>query len=135
MSKTTKKTAVAGKSAALAGATPEAEANDGTGADDTGAAVSLQVKKKDFVERVALRSGAKKPVARDLTEAVLATLGEALSKGESLILPPLGKIAVSRRIDKAGGEVLQVKLRRMSSGEAAKKNEDFAADPLAEAED
>ena len=135
MSKTTKKTAAAGKSAALAGATPEAAANDGTGADDTGAAVSLQVKKKDFVERVALRSGAKKPVARDLTEAVLATLGEALSKGESLILPPLGKIAVSRRIDKAGGEVLQVKLRRMSSGEAAKKNEDFAADPLAEAED
>ena len=130
MSKTTKKTVAAEKPAKLAVVSTDTEADstvEGT--------VSLQVKKKDFVERVALRSGARKPVARDLTEAVLAVLGEALSKGETLVLPPLGKIAVSRKLDKTGGEVLHVKLRRMAAADTAKKGEDSAEDPLADAED
>lgn len=109
---------------------------------------SLVVKKKDFLDRVVAASGAKKPVARDLTEAVLSVLGAALAAGESLALPPLGKLRVTRQIDKQGGEVLLVKIRRTEgngagaeagSGKAAKggkpgrgKN---AEDPLAEDED
>ncbi|SDG05685.1 HU family DNA-binding protein [Rhodobacter capsulatus] len=98
-------------------------------------AVRVQVKKKDFVERVVLRSGAKKPVVRDLTEAVLAVLGEALAKGETLVLPPLGKISVARSVGKAGGEILHVKLRRMAAPEDAKKDDDSASNPLADAEE
>ncbi|PYF08651.1 DNA-binding protein HU-beta [Rhodobacter viridis] len=108
---------------------------DAAEAGDGGAALSVQVKKRDFVERVVLRSGAKKPVARDLTEAVLATLGEALAKGETLVLPPLGKISVTRSISKAGGDMLHIKLRRMGTAEDAKKDEDSAEDPLAVAEE
>jgi len=111
---------------------PQAEAPEAT-------ALSVQVKKKDFVERVATRSGAKKPVVRDLTEVVLAVLGEALAQGETLVLPPLGKLSVARGGAKsgarAGGEVLHLKLKRLGAGGGAKKAEDSAEDPLAEAED
>ena len=103
--------------------------------ETTPVAARVQVKKKDFVERVVLRSGAKKPVARDLTEAVLAVLGEALAQGETLVLPPLGKMSVARSVGKAGGEILHVKLRRMALPEDAKKDADSASDPLADAEE
>lgn len=93
------------------------------------------VKKKDFVERVVAVSGAKKAVARGMTEAVLRVLGEALSQGESLILPPLGKLRVAKHIDKTGAEVLQIKLKRSLAAPGAKKAEKTAQDPLAEAED
>ena len=98
-------------------------------------AATVQVRKKDFVERVAARSGAKKPVARDLTEAVLDVLAQALARGESLVLPPLGKLTVVRQTDKAGGEVLHLKLKRASAEAGAKKDEDSAQDPLAEDQD
>lgn len=111
------------------------ETGAGAGDDETGAAAQVMVKKKDFVDRVVAASGAKKPVARDLTEAVLKVLGEALSKGESLVLPPLGKLRVARQLDKSGGEVLQIKLKRMSAEAGAKKAEKTGADPLAEADD
>jgi nucleoid DNA-binding protein len=103
---------------------------------DASPALSVQVKKKDFIERVTARSGVKKPVARDLTEVVLAVLGEALEKGETLVLPPFGKLSVARATPRtggrAGGEVLHLKLKRMAAGERAKKAEDSAEDPLAE---
>ena len=132
MSKSTKKSAAAKAAQPVPVPVPVPEE---TAAEAAPVAVRVQVKKKDFVERVVLRSGAKKPVVRDLTEAVLAVLGEALAKGETLVLPPLGKISVARTVDKTGGDILHVKLRRMAAPEDAKKNEDSASDPLAEAED
>ena len=98
-------------------------------------AATVQVRKKDFVERVAARSGAKKPVARDLTEAVLDVLAQALARGESLALPPLGKLTVLRQTDKAGGEVLHLKLKRTIAEAGAKKDDDSGQDPLAEDQD
>ena len=114
---------------------PEEPVPEAVAPEATPVAARVQVKKKDFVERVVLRSGAKKPVARDLTEAVLAVLGEALAQGETLVLPPLGKMSVARSVGKAGGEILHVKLRRMALPEDAKKDEDSATDPLADAEE
>lgn len=68
--------------------------------------------KKDFLERVLATSGAKKKDAQTVVEATLKVLGEALSKGESLALPPFGKARVSRQIDKNGSDMLVIKLRR-----------------------
>ncbi|MBZ4023145.1 hypothetical protein CKO11_11810 [Rhodobacter sp. TJ_12] len=104
-------------------------------APDPAVAVSVQVRKKEIVDRVALRSGAKRAVARDMTEAVLGVLSEALARGETLVLPPLGKIAVQRQADKPTGEVLHLKLKRIGSGTGAKKDAESAQDPLAEPED
>lgn len=109
---------------------PESEVEE-----TSGDAPVVLIKKKEFVERVVAVSGAKKAVARDLSEAVLRVLGEALSNGESLILPPLGKLRVAKHIDRTGAEVLQIKLKR-STGEADAKNPKKTEDaPLAEAED
>lgn len=100
---------------------------------------SLQVKKKDLVERVALRSGVKKPVARDLTEAVLAVIGEALDAGETLVVPPLGKVSLARRTERPGGEMLHLRLKRPGPAGAAtegtKKDDETGADPLAKPEE
>ncbi|WBL32042.1 HU family DNA-binding protein [Sinirhodobacter sp. HNIBRBA609] len=93
------------------------------------------LRKKDFVERVAKISGAKKAVARDVAQAVLQVLSEALENGETIALPPLGKMRVTRTAVNNGASVLHIKLKRGSadaSGAAAQKDKKSAADPLAE---
>ena len=93
------------------------------------------LRKKDFVERVAKVSGAKKAVARDVAQAVLQVLTEALDKGETIVLPPLGKMRVTRTAANNCASVLHIKLKRGSAdapGAAAQKDEKSAADPLAE---
>ena len=146
MTKSSKKSRPASKAAVklsvVSGAEPvpapvEAPSRGGVveAVDALAPAAVVQVRKKDFVERVAARSGAKKAVARDLTDAVLEVLAQALAKGESLAVPPLGKLMVVRQSDKAGGEVLHLKLKRTNAEAEAKKDEDFDQDPLAEGQD
>lgn len=84
------------------------------------------MKKKQLVERVIALSGAKKRDAKDIVEATLAALGQALAEGRSINLPPLGKLTVNRQKDLGSGEVLIVKLRRKGADETD------AANPLAE---
>jgi DNA-binding protein HU-alpha len=85
------------------------------------------LKKKVLVERVVEKTGAKKSVVRDVTEALLAEIGTALSKGEGINLPPLGKAKVNRHKEKDGGEILVVKFRRGGKG-AGKAEESLAED-------
>lgn len=85
-----------------------------------------QFKKKHLFERVVALSGVKKRVAKDVVEATLSALGDALGEGRTVNLPPLGKLTVNRQKDIASGEVLIVKLRR--TGAAGKP----VADPLAD---
>lgn len=124
------------KAEEAAAAALEAEAEAETGAEPEAGAegeASLVLRKKDFVERVMIASGVKKPVARDVSEAVLKVLGEALDAGETMTLPPLGKIRVTKHLDKQGGEVLQVKIKRLTGPE--KKDEKTDDTPLAEGEE
>ncbi|MFN6978361.1 MAG: HU family DNA-binding protein [Gemmobacter sp.] len=66
----------------------------------------------ELLDRVVARSGAKKKDARAVVEATLAVLGEALSNGEGLNLPALGKARVNRTKETPGGDTMVVKLRR-----------------------
>ena len=86
-------------------------------AEADGAAKSVSLRKKEFVERVTTLSGHKKQDVREITEAVLAVLGDALSKGEELNLPPLGKVKVNRQRDLTSGEMMIIKLRRAGEKE------------------
>lgn len=70
------------------------------------------MRKTDLIDRVVLRSGVKKKDAKPAVEAALAVLGEALSDGEVLQLPPMGKLRVTRTVEQESGEVLVCKLRR-----------------------
>ena len=96
---------------------------------------NLVIKKKEFLDRVVAESGAKKPLARDVSEAVLKVLGAALAAGETLALPPLGKLRMTRQIDKQGAEVLLVKIRRAEPGAGEGAGKKTAKAPLAEDED
>lgn len=90
------------------------------------------MKKKDLIDRVMATTGAKKSVVREIVEATLTVLGDALSKGTMLNLPPFGKAKVSRPSDALSGKAMTVKLRR---GQGAGKGAGKASQALADAED
>lgn len=83
--------------------------NDGTG---TAPQPAMVVQKKDFVDRVVAATGAKKSEARPIIEATLEQLGAALSAGQTLAVPPLGRARVNLEKDLRGGDVITLRLRR-----------------------
>ncbi len=70
------------------------------------------LKKQELVERILKASGAKKKDVKLIVDATLGVLGDALSAGEELNLPPVGKRKVNRQRDEGNVEVLILKLRR-----------------------
>ncbi|AQS49811.1 hypothetical protein BMG03_09665 [Thioclava nitratireducens] len=90
------------------------------------------MRKRSFVDRVMVEAGVKRGEAKAMSEAVLKVLGEALSEGEELSIPPLGKLKINRQFEKNGDEILVVKLRRPSGMLEAVAAE---ADGAAQAED
>ena len=74
--------------------------------------VAPQLKKKDLLARVVeVLDGKKKGGVKEIVEATLATLGEALQKGESLNLPPFGRARVSRQKGEGAASLTTVRLR------------------------
>ena len=92
------------------------------------------MKKQQFVERVVEETGVARKDVKAVVEATLALIGEALSSGMELNLPPLGKLKVNRvrgegpvREDGAP-EVLILKLRRNPSSQATAATPGLAED-------
>ncbi len=77
-------------------------------------------------------NGGKRNGVRQIVDATLAILGDALQKGNQLNLPPLGRARVTRTTEADGGVTMMVKLRR-GGKEGAKKARGKAV--LAEAND
>ncbi|MFN3823862.1 MAG: HU family DNA-binding protein [Pseudorhodobacter sp.] len=93
-------------------------------ADDSDKAASAAgggLKKQELLARVAALSGAKRKDAKPILEAALRVLGDALSKGEDLNLPPLGKVKVNRSKAGGGTEILTLRLRRPEGDETRQK--------------
>ena len=87
-------------------------AADGDGGGPRNPQPAQVLQKKDFVDRVVAASGARKADARPIIEATLAQLGKALSAGETLAVPPLGRARVNLERDQRGGEIITLRLRR-----------------------
>ena len=83
--------------------------------DDPGTARVLQ--KRQFLNAVAQRSGLRSAQIKEVVEATLAELGEAIASGQTLALPPLGRARVNRQKDVSGAEVIILRLRRRSASE------------------
>ncbi|MFZ0098441.1 MAG: HU family DNA-binding protein [Gemmobacter sp.] len=96
-------------------AVPAAKKKRPAGSAPAGAGDALKL--KALVDQVTATTGGKKKDVRAAVAATLQALGEALSAGQELNLPPLGKAKVSRKIDTAKGGVLVVRLRR-NAGDA-----------------
>lgn len=92
---------------------------------------SPTLRRKDFLQRVLTRSGAKKKDAQTVIDATLKVLSEAFSNGEAVVLPQFGKARVSRQVDVKDGEMLVIKLRRggeAKPGKGAKSADESLAD-------
>ena len=86
------------------------------------------LKKKDFVDRAVARSQVKKADARAAIDAALSTLAEALGEGNEVILPPLGRLKVTRVKDGPKGKQSLLKL-------SLPKNEENAPEGVADTGD
>jgi nucleoid DNA-binding protein len=131
--KPTAKTATAAKASAAEADQAGAAEADQAGAEAGAPAVekaNVELRLKGLVDRVIAASGAKKPAARSVTEAVLKELGDALSAGQVLNLPGLGKLRVTRPAEGPAG-AMTLKLRRPAPG--SEKPAEAAAEPLADA--
>lgn len=90
------------------------------------------MKLRNLVDQVVETTGIKRKTVKDVIVATLAGLGAALTKGEELNLPPLGKAKISRQRDLPTGEIIVVKLRRNGAGEGL---ENSGKDTLAATDD
>lgn len=79
------------------------------------------VKKPELIDRVMAETGMKKKDVKPVVEGMLAVLGRALSDGEELIVPPLGKVMVKRTKDVANARVMNVKVRHPNTAGSASK--------------
>jgi nucleoid DNA-binding protein len=80
-----------------------------------------QLKKKELVARVvAALDGKKKGGVKEIVEATLAAMGEALQRGESLNIPPFGRARVARQKGEGADQMTTVRLRGAGSKNAPK---------------
>lgn len=97
------------------------------GVTTTDAAPERVVTKKELFARLKTRTpGIKGSDTRQVMEAMLEVLGEALVSGENLKAQPLGMVKVQRQKTAGGADMVVLKLRR-------KKRNPEGKDPLAEA--
>jgi nucleoid DNA-binding protein len=81
---------------------------------------AAQLKMKDLIERVVKASGGKKKGVKEIVEATLATLGDALAKGEAINLPGFGRAKVAHAEDKGAGKPMTIKMKSQPAAEAKK---------------
>jgi hypothetical protein len=91
-----------------------AEAEGGEGGKTRGTALQ----KKALVDAVAAASGVKKRTVKPVVDAVLAEIGAALSAGNGLNLPPLGRVGINRTRGNDRADVMILKLKRSKPGAA-----------------
>lgn len=71
-----------------------------------------RIRRKEMVARIVAATGKKPNEVKSVLDGVLEELGKALSAGESLNLPPLGKVTVNRKKTFDDREIVVCKVRR-----------------------
>jgi len=89
--------------------------------------VTKVVRRKELVDRIVENSGMKPNAVKNALDAVLKEVGDALSAGEALNLPALGRVSVNRRKELDDGEVLICKIRRRNRVADTSEQTDEAA--------
>jgi nucleoid DNA-binding protein len=124
----TKAAAVAMRSAAKAAAASaapapaagvSAEAAVASAAAVKTATPSDAMRRPDLIQAVAERVSLRRAEAKMVFDVVLDEIGKALDANEEVIVPPLGKLMVKKRIEKPGGEMLTLKLKRAAEDPTA----------------
>ncbi len=87
-----------------------------TGASDANAEA---LRRPDLIQAVADRVSLKRSEAKMVFDVVLDEIGKALDANEEVIVPPLGKLMVKKRLDKPNGQMLTMKLKRAQADPTA----------------
>lgn len=101
---------------------PVADTEPQTAGADRGTALKL----RELVSRVSDTTGGKKKDVKEIVEATLTALGEALAKGEELNLPGVGKVRVAKSADKEGRSLMTLKVRSAGAGKKKEPREALA---------
>lgn len=78
-----------------------------------------RLKRPDLIEAVAKRVSLKRSEAKMVFDVVLDEIGKALDASDEVVVPPLGKLMVKKRLEKPGGDMLTLKLKRAAADPAA----------------
>ncbi|WP_103333204.1 HU family DNA-binding protein [Pseudotabrizicola formosa] len=90
--------------------------------DARGAALRL----RELVSRVTETTGGKKKGVKDIVEATLSALGDALAKGQELNLPGVGKVRVAKSVDREGRSMMTLKVRSAGTPKSKQPKEALA---------
>ncbi len=71
-----------------------------------------RLKRPDLIEAIANRVSLKRSEAKMVFDVVLDEIGKALDASDEVVVPPLGKLMVKKRLEKPGGTMLTLKLKR-----------------------
>lgn len=85
------------------------------------APVPDRARRGDLLDALADRSTLKRSDLKQAMELVLGEIGKLMDAGDEVVLPPLGKLTVKKRVAKDGGDVLTVKIKRMTAPAADRK--------------
>ncbi len=77
------------------------------------------LRRPDLIQAIADRVSLKRSEAKMVFDVVLDEIGKALDANDEVIVPPLGKMMVKKRIDKPKGAMLTVKLKRAEADPTA----------------
>ncbi len=78
-----------------------------------------RLKRPDLIEAIARRVSLKRSEAKMVFDVVLDEIGKALDASDEVVVPPLGKLMVKKRMEKPGGAMLTVKLKRAAADPTA----------------
>lgn len=78
-----------------------------------------RLKRPDLIEAIAKRVSLKRSEAKMVFDVVLDEIGKALDASDEVVVPPLGKFMVKKRMEKPGGTMLTLKLKRAAEDPTA----------------
>jgi len=76
--------------------------------------VTERARRGDLLDALSERSPMRRADLKVMMELVLEEMGKLLDDGDEVVLPPLGKIAVKKRVERPGGDMLTIKLKRLT---------------------
>ena len=75
--------------------------------------VTERARRGDLLDAMDDRSPMRRADLKVVMEMMLEEMGKLLDAGDELVLPPLGKMTVKKRVERSGGDMLTVKLKRL----------------------
>lgn len=75
-----------------------------------------KLRRGDLIEAVSARVAVKRSDVKVVMDVLFEELGRMMDKSDDLILPPLGKLTVKKRVEQGDTSMLTIKLKRTVPG-------------------